>query len=503
MKNLFLLLSVLILNSTINQLYSQSIKQYSGEYSNGTGTPGKATYSYYLEDDARIKQGKFSYSQNVKGIYGSYNCAISGSYKDNYKNGTWVYTITYKDYNTGMGNIFATGNIKLTSGYINGYPNGNWSYIEKNKVRSKTLISWTAYDPTTTTTVSANFKNGVLVGNFKMKGDINNDDVSGTMDEKGYCINEWIFISGRSDINELKYQFYKNILIKYVAIKLSTGEVIKKSDFSENEITLLKNYADGLISCNDLKNNRIKIDTNEFDISLNSTLYNSNFLTDYITGDKSCYAYKFQGEGFHMINTKRIILKKLTEIHTYNLPDYNKAVETMNNPKSTSHWLERALEGLNYILKNYEKFLSKDDIQTLKANIIECENKMDSVKKQEIEKENEYKAINEFDHSKSNIETLENYLIRAKRYNEMYSVSSFKSKISRIEASLKMKKEEQRKKEFNEIIIFVPKKKDKETLLNALKQINTFKEKYELTEGEKFFFETQVPLIEKALKKCK
>ena len=47
MKKLFCFTSVLILNSMFSLLFSQTINQYSGDYSNGTGTPGKATYSYY------------------------------------------------------------------------------------------------------------------------------------------------------------------------------------------------------------------------------------------------------------------------------------------------------------------------------------------------------------------------------------------------------------------------------------------------------------------------
>ena len=163
MKKFNLFLTAMFYSCLIIQAYSQEIKQYSGEYPNGAGTPGKATYYYYLKGDDRIKSGAFSYTQYIKTTYGYYNAAISGSYKDNYKNGTWVYSITYSDYNTGYDNLYSTGSIKLISNYLDGIPNGNWSYTEINKARSTTLSGWTAYDINPTVSVNANFIKGCLV----------------------------------------------------------------------------------------------------------------------------------------------------------------------------------------------------------------------------------------------------------------------------------------------------------------------------------------------------
>lgn len=516
MKNLFLLFAVFTLSSTNTQLFSQSIKQYSGEFSNGSGTPGKATFSYYEKDGAQIKNGKFSYTQNVNGTYGSYNCTISGNYKENNKDGAWIYNISFKDYNTGMGNIYSTGNIKLTSNYTDGYPDGNWNYSETNQARSKTLTGWTAYYPSTTTIASANFKNGVLVGNFKMKGDIDNNDISGTMDDNGYCINEWVFTSGKTDIKETKYQFYKKILISYVTTSVSTGQVIEKSNFSENELTIIKNYADGLISYSDLKNAEIKIDTNSCDITLNSTFYNGNFLSSYITGDKSYNYNEFQGKGnnehgfkvkgFYMIIAARINYTKLFEIR-----EYNRAIEDLENINSTAYQLNKSLDDLNFVLKYYEKSLNSTDAQTLKSKISACENKIENKKNQEIEKDNEYKAIKEFDPSKSDLETLKIFLVRVKAYNEKYPKDFYNSNSNskypieaNIESYIELRNKEVKKSELESIYYFDAKKQDKEALLKALQQINSFKEKYQdISDNEKSILDEKTSIIEKALKKYK
>jgi len=517
MKILFLLIAVITVSSTFTHLFSQSIKEYSGEFSNGSGTPGKATFSYYEKDGAKIKNGKFSYSQNVNGTYGFYNCTISGSYKDNNKDGAWTYNISFKDYNTGMGNIYATGSIKFTSNYIYGFPNGNWNYIETNQARSKTLTGWTAFDPMTTATVSANFKNGVLVGDFKMKG-VDHTDISVTMDEKGFCNNEMICKNGISDIEETKYQFYKNILIKYVTTKLSSGQITEKSDFSESELILIKKFADQTITYDELKANSFKVDTNKGAtngfINLNSTFYNSNFLPSYIIGD-NCYNVTFKGEGFYMITPKKIVFTKLTEARNYNgFLDYNSAIDCMQNSKSSEQSLKKALEGLNYILNAYEKSLSKEDLQTLKSKIIECENRIGNTKKQEINKEVEYKAIDQFDPANSDFETLEKFLVRANAYNELYPAkksagneyipSRIESKISKIKSYLDLRKQEARKSEFEAILVFDPKKQDKETLLKASQQIKSFKEKYrDISASENNILDEKSEIIEKAIKKCK
>lgn len=516
MKKFYLLLSVLILSILISKTYSQSIKQYSGEYSNGTGTPGKANYSYYEKDGASIKHGSFTYSNIVKTTLGFYNISINGNYKDNYKNGAWTYVISYKDFNTGMGNIYSTGNIKLTSNYANGYPDGNWNYSETNQARSKTLSGWTEYYPSTTTIASANFKNGLLVGNFRMKGVIDNDDISGTMDDNGYCINEWVFTSGKTDIKETKYQFYKKILISYVTTSVSTGQEIEKSNFSENEVTLIKNYADGLISNSDLKNAGIKIDTNTCDITLSSTFYNSNFISSYITGDKSYNYNEFQGKGnnkygfqikgFYMIIAARIKFTKLFEIR-----EYNRAIEYLDNINSTAYQLNKSLDDLKFVLKYYEKSLSSTDAQILKSKISECENKMENKKNQEIEKDNEYKAIKEFDPSKSDLETLKIFLVRVKAYNEKYPEDFYNSNSNskypieaNIESYIELRNQEVKKSELESIYYFDAKKQDKETLLKALQQINSFKEKYnDITNDEKVILDDKTTIIEKALKKYK
>src|ERR1700744_6072042 len=92
-----------ILLLTINMLGSaQVLKTYNGNYQGiFADENGKAIFTYY-DDNAtgeRVRQGlfKFTLVQNDNQL-GSFTKTISGSYNKNLKNGPWIYSLTYKDF---------------------------------------------------------------------------------------------------------------------------------------------------------------------------------------------------------------------------------------------------------------------------------------------------------------------------------------------------------------------------------------------------------------------
>ena len=92
----------------------QTLKTYSGLYEDG-----KATYTYYEDENGeRVKHGKYTYNRRDV-IIGTYD--VTGNYKNNRKDGKWTYKVT------GNGN-----NVKITRtlaiDYANGAMEGNINY---------------------------------------------------------------------------------------------------------------------------------------------------------------------------------------------------------------------------------------------------------------------------------------------------------------------------------------------------------------------------------------
>lgn len=386
MKKLILKAAILL---TSFNCFSQNILQYSGNYPNGSTIPGKANYSYYLKNDAKIKHGKFTYIGNIKTTEGYYNATFSGNYKDNFKDGLWMFDIDYKDYNTGEGNNYLTGKIKFIANYTNGQPNGIWSYSEVNKRRSKEFsalgYTWSAFNPESNTSVSASFSNGTLVGAFKMNDVLDNEygNISGLLDNSGFCINEWI---SRSNSKEQKSYFYKNIEIKSVITDIASGEVIEKTNFTDNEINLIKKFIDGQISAIELEKNRLVVDTVNLlasrIITLNTTFYSPNFLYEFINGDKSYSFDNFQysdiKKGLYRISVIKIELLKLDEIDLYK----SGYLYEQNNPKY-------ALSTFENVLSKYRPNLDEQDLVKLNDKINQIKNVVDSEKSQ-TNKENQF-----------------------------------------------------------------------------------------------------------------
>ena len=117
MKRIIIIMAALI---AMTASKAQELKTYSGHFKSG-----EATYTYYENDEGRVFEGEFCWKgPGLKpGTYG-YNgdVEITGNFKNNKRDGLWVYTRT--------DNKRATGVNILKVNYIDGVPEGKYEYEE-------------------------------------------------------------------------------------------------------------------------------------------------------------------------------------------------------------------------------------------------------------------------------------------------------------------------------------------------------------------------------------
>ncbi len=363
---------IILLSISCLTLSAQQLETYSGEFYNGTVDKGTAKYTYYLKNGEKVKHGSFVYSQELTTDEGYAKTKITGSFKDGFKNDTWTFIVEYKDFNTGAGNIWATGTTKMTANYSNGIPDGAWYFNRNSKTRSKNFTAygydWSTYNSPINESVQANYSQGILTGNFQMTNVIMNDfkNIKGQLDQNGFCIGDWSF---ESDRKEMAMKFYKNVETDFVVRDRNSGKVEEKSDYSIEQLSALKHFADGSGDAKSIAtNHRIKIDTANWIesrlINIQSTFYSNLFLEKYIGGDKT---YSEENREFYKIerglyrifgNTKGMEIIDLMDISEYR--GAIRKIETY--PKA-------AISELEYLKERYAFNLSDSDMQTLIAKL--------------------------------------------------------------------------------------------------------------------------------------
>lgn len=193
MKNKFYWVIAFVL--CINNANAQTLKTYSGKFQGG-----QATYTYRDNPNGgRIFEGKFTY------ISGSGNLQITGSYKNDKKDGLW----TYKD-----------GTDLLKIHYKEGVRNGSYIYQGENL------------------NLSLFFKENKIIGKVTAKGNIgilmisNGTGVdaigtlSGQFNENGYADGEWILDTTPYDrINIYRAIYSDGYLTKSSIEDVTTGDI--------------------------------------------------------------------------------------------------------------------------------------------------------------------------------------------------------------------------------------------------------------------------------------
>ena len=221
---------------------AQTVKTYTGEYTVGSSN-GTATY-LYTEDPAsgnRVFNGKFTYTG--KDGSGKLLETVSGSYKNNLKDGFWIY-------NTKTVPGLRTISDKSFSGlYKDGFPNGIWKLNYVTKFVSGTQLAGQSLTGTSITiTGTANYQNGHLVGAFdfdnKQTGNnIQPLSVHGSFDENGLMNGKWtikLAAEMNGSIVEQTRDYKNGILMHKRYLDTKSGEA-KNEDYSDN-LQMLAGY---------------------------------------------------------------------------------------------------------------------------------------------------------------------------------------------------------------------------------------------------------------------
>jgi hypothetical protein len=209
MKRILLIFIIGVLN---NNLFSQSIKTYTGSRSISIlnfNIEGTETYKYIENNGDRIRTGPYSYTKELKkSNYNSYSgryeegialIAISGNYANDKPDKTWTSSIT--------GAINSTEvNVSSTCSYANGMLSGKYrSKFEVQEYNKKGIMFLT----------ECTFKNNKIVGKYLLragtKGSTSPDYTrSVEFDKNGFITNE--YYENGFDLNERSFATYDTSL---------------------------------------------------------------------------------------------------------------------------------------------------------------------------------------------------------------------------------------------------------------------------------------------------
>ena len=152
MKRMFIFIAVIFATSVLS---CQDLKTYSGSFKGG-----EATYSYYENDDGRVFEGEFHWKGNgARPGYLEYkgDVEIEGSFKNNKRDGLWIYTATDKQNRVNT----------LKANYVNGVLEGNYEYEENWGIfNEKIILSTTNKNGRVDGYVRIEVPNSIITGNY-------------------------------------------------------------------------------------------------------------------------------------------------------------------------------------------------------------------------------------------------------------------------------------------------------------------------------------------------
>lgn len=220
--------TVLLLIIVAGQFSVGQTKVYSGNF-NSSNFQGNASYNYIEQSENRVFSGPFAFTNKNKSI------GISGSFKDNLKDGLWKFTLTNVYYEH-------VNRWDITANVIGNFKDGNIDGIW-NLTRIKSTVSPDNKKIITNEKSTANFKNNHFAESFSYNDNSRNSYVKGTFDDKGYFDGIWTVGYYENGILNIQTRNYKNGIIVSIKNKnSSTGEVKTIYDKTFDTSTFLQNY---------------------------------------------------------------------------------------------------------------------------------------------------------------------------------------------------------------------------------------------------------------------
>lgn len=155
MRQIIIIMAAII---AVTASKAQELKTYSGRFKNGV-----ATYSYFENDDGRVFEGEFHWkgSGTAPG-YITYkgDVDITGNFKNNKRDGLWIYTVTNREKRVNI----------LKVNYDDGIPEGEYVYEENWDpsffVGVKNKLSTSMHNGMPNGTVKIEMGNSVITGEY-------------------------------------------------------------------------------------------------------------------------------------------------------------------------------------------------------------------------------------------------------------------------------------------------------------------------------------------------
>ena len=190
---------------------AQTTQKFTGKYNAERNTNGTATYYYIEKDFERKYEGDFSFTSDDDGY--SSVVTIKGKYKNDQKNGIWIYTFSTKA-KALLGQKIPATTEKVSGNYIMGNKEGEWIYIKIDNQTGKIVSKSTVH-----------FYKNLLVGDFMF------DKLTLKFDSSERIIeSHQIFKDDKQIQFESKGIYTKDSIIFYMERNLNTGEILDKKE---------------------------------------------------------------------------------------------------------------------------------------------------------------------------------------------------------------------------------------------------------------------------------
>lgn len=237
MNKLKFLIATLLNLILIQNISSQELKNYKGDFDSVFGSKTTVDYQYYEDANLeRIYNGKFELTAKNESTYTT-QCSVSysknkqlikGQYLNNKRDGYWEFSRCISDWRT--------DNIECYGNYIDGKKNGNWIYKFDFDINTKTFKS--IYNIT--------FKDDAIVGKLDLLGlgkEYNNHliGIKGEIDQNGFITDAWEIHHYDKNFDKsinTNIEFYKGFLVKYTVQNNQNGTFLEK--FTPNKELIIK-----------------------------------------------------------------------------------------------------------------------------------------------------------------------------------------------------------------------------------------------------------------------
>lgn len=303
MRNLTLILFTLLSISLFAQ--RQKITEKYNVPSTTAPLWGNKTFYYITgEDGKNIKDGPFNVTANDNSSYyvNYENVKINANYsfKANYAKGriNGLMTCSYREHISSLSNS-DTETTNVNGSFSRGIPNGNFSITHNGK-----------------TVLKATYKNGNLVGYFKINSLYNREfaNISGTLTSDGKLNGKWVDDGGYTH----NYLFQNGVLIKKSDKESSTKPMTSE---------LSRKYASGTITEEELFKKNYIVKTDSFKLG--------DYAADVIISFKQYDLSDFGGYDLTKNNNPKY--KYLQEIARLTEKGFNQVLSEINNYAKNRH----------------------------------------------------------------------------------------------------------------------------------------------------------------------